>query len=215
MRHFTAESIRGLDEGFRRNLINSLHGARPALLVGTTSATGTDNLAVFSQVLHIGANPPLTGILFRPDSVERHTLTNIRNNGAFTLNTATTAMAKQVHQTSARYPQDVSEFAACGLTPIRMHSSRAPCVAESPIQIELRLVREIPITENGTILVVGEILHMYLRDDLLSDDGFVAHHIADSLAVAGLNAYFGLRNGQRLSYAKPDQPIQFEPLCEA
>ena len=92
MRHFTAESIAGLDERFRRNLINSLHGVRPALLVGTTSATGTDNLAVFSQVLHIGANPPLTGILFRPDSVERHTLTNIRNNGAFTLNTATTAM---------------------------------------------------------------------------------------------------------------------------
>jgi flavin reductase (DIM6/NTAB) family NADH-FMN oxidoreductase RutF len=182
------------------------------LLVGTTSATGTDNLAVFSQVLHIGANPPLTGILFRPDSVERHTLTNIRKNGAFTLNTATTAMAKQVHQTSARYPRDVSEFEACGLTSIRMHSSHAPCVAESPIQIVLRLVREIPITENGTILVVGEILHIYLQDDLISEDGFVAHHIADSLAVAGLDAYFGLRNGQRLSYAKPDEPIQCEPL---
>ena len=212
MRHFTAESIAGLDERFRRNLINSLHGVRPALLVGTTSATGTDNLAVFSQVLHIGANPPLTGILFRPDSVERHTLTNIRHNGAFTLNTATTAMAKQVHQTSARYPRDVSEFETCGLTSIRMHSLHAPCVAESPIQIVLRLVREIPITENGTILVVGEILHIYLQDDLISEDGFVAHHIADSLAVAGLDAYFGLRNGQRLSYAKPYQPIQCEPL---
>jgi hypothetical protein len=32
------------------------------------------------------------------------------------------------------------------------------------------------------------------------------------LAVAGLDAYFGLRNGQRLSYAKPDEPIQCEPL---
>jgi len=90
--------------------------------------------------------------------------------------------------------------------------THAPCVAESPIQIVLRLVREIPITENGTILVVGEILHIYLQDDLISEDGFVAHHIADSLAVAGLDAYFGLRNGQRLSYAKPDQPIQCEPL---
>jgi flavin reductase (DIM6/NTAB) family NADH-FMN oxidoreductase RutF len=212
MRHFSAESIAELDERFRRNLINSLHGVRPALLVGTTSKTGKHNLAVFSQVLHVGANPPLAGILFRPDSVERHTLTNIRDTGAFTLNSATTAMAEQVHRTSARYPRDVSEFEACGLTPAYLHASDAPCVAEAPIQIALRLVTELPIVENGTILVVGRMLHMSIRDDLVGDDGFVAHHLADSLAVAGLDAYYGLRDGQRLSYAKPDQPIESRPL---
>jgi hypothetical protein len=80
------------------------------------------------------------------------------------------------------------------------------------IQIALRLVTELPIVENGTILVVGRMLHMSIRDDLVGDDGFVAHHLADSLAVAGLDAYYGLRDGQRLSYAKPDQPIESTPL---
>jgi len=107
MKHFSAETISSLDDRFRRNLINSLHGVRPALLIGTASSSGNQNLAVFSQVLHIGANPPLTGILFRPDSIDRHTLTNIRETGFFTINTATTAMAEQVHQTSARYPDGV------------------------------------------------------------------------------------------------------------
>jgi flavin reductase (DIM6/NTAB) family NADH-FMN oxidoreductase RutF len=208
MKHFSAETISGLDDRFRRNLINSLHGVRPALLIGTASSAGNQNLAVFSQILHIGANPPLTGILFRPDSVDRHTLTNIRETGFFTINTATTAMAEQVHQTSARYHDGVSEFEQTGLTPAFTNGFQAPFVAESPVKIALQLVEEHPIERNGTILVIGQILHIFLREDILEEDGFVAHQKADSLAVAGLDAYFGLQNGQRFSYAKPDQPIR-------
>ena len=47
---------------------------------------GQTNLAIFSQIFHIGANPPLVGILVRPDSVDRHTLRNIRETSWFTIN---------------------------------------------------------------------------------------------------------------------------------
>ena len=76
------------------------------------------------------------------------------------------------------------------------------------MKIALQLAEEHPIERNRTILVIGQILHIFLREDILEDDGFVAHQKADSLAVAGLDAYFGLKNGQRFSYAKPDQPIR-------
>jgi flavin reductase (DIM6/NTAB) family NADH-FMN oxidoreductase RutF len=63
----------------RTNLINGLSGFKSALLIGTTNAKGQQNLAIFSNVVHIGANPPLMGLIHRPVSVEKHTYENIKS----------------------------------------------------------------------------------------------------------------------------------------
>jgi len=58
--------IRNLDRRYRATLINSLAGVRPAVLVGTRSNDGRSNLAIFNSIVHIGADPALYGLLFRP-----------------------------------------------------------------------------------------------------------------------------------------------------
>ena len=113
-----AAALEALPSRYRANLINGITGYKPALLVGTASAEGASNLAVFSNVFHVGASPPVLGLIVRPrpEGTERHTLDNILSNGAFSLNHITDRLLPQAHQTSARYPRDQSEFSATGLT---------------------------------------------------------------------------------------------------
>src|SRR5262249_11900675 len=58
-------------------------------------------------------------------------------------------------------------FAAAGLTPAPSERVRAPYVAESPLQLECTLYREIPL--GNSILVVGEVVLARVRDDVLTD----------------------------------------------
>ena len=99
-----AAALEALPSRYRANLINGITGYKPALLVGTASAEGASNLAVFSNVFHVGASPPVLGLIVRPrpEGTERHTLDNILSNGAFTLNHITDRLLPQAHQTSAR-----------------------------------------------------------------------------------------------------------------
>ncbi len=198
-------SILELPERYRRNLINSIHGAKSAFLVGTKSSAGISNVSVFSQVIHIGANPPLVGLLFRPDSVERHTLINIRETKVFTIQNIKQNFFKKAHQTSARYPSDVSEFQECNLTEQEIDNFHAPFVNESSIKLGLVLESEIPIQLNGTHLVVGKIEFIEIEDSAIEKDGFVDPEKTGSIVSVGLDAYFSLNKLARLSYAKPGQ----------
>jgi flavin reductase (DIM6/NTAB) family NADH-FMN oxidoreductase RutF len=47
----------------RVNLVNSLGGFKSICLIGTKSNTGHTNLAIFSSIFHIGANPALIAII--------------------------------------------------------------------------------------------------------------------------------------------------------
>lgn len=140
-----AIEISTLPKQQRTNLINGLSGFKSALLIGTTNVAGQQNLAIFSNVVHIGANPPLMGIIHRPVTVEKHTYENIKSTGCFTINHVPRKLYKNAHQTSARYDRETSEFEACGFTPEVKGNLPAPYVAESYVQIGLTLEEEIKI----------------------------------------------------------------------
>ena len=115
--HFTKGDIEALDKSNRTHLINSLSGFKSANLIGTQDLLGNTNLSIISSVIHLGAHPPLIGMIIRPHSVPRHTFENILQTGVYTVNQVNEAIYKQSHQTSARYDKNESEFDATGLTP--------------------------------------------------------------------------------------------------
>ena len=92
-----------MEERFRVFFVNALSGFKSANLVGTTSRDGHDNLAMFSSVVHLGANPPLLGMVSRPHSVRRDTLENIRATGYYTINHVHQSFFESAHQAAARY----------------------------------------------------------------------------------------------------------------
>jgi flavin reductase (DIM6/NTAB) family NADH-FMN oxidoreductase RutF len=200
--NYQHDDILTLPERFRRNLINSVHGFKSVALIGTINPDGVTNLAIFSQLFHIGANPPLVGMLVRPDSVGRHTLQNIRAIGWYTINHIQESFITAAHQTSARYVDDVSEFDEVGLTPEFLPNIPAPFVKESQVRYALRKLEETYLI-NGTVLVTGKIEFLQLPDECLGEDGFIDLHQAGTITSAGLDAYYSTHPISRLSYAKP------------
>jgi flavin reductase (DIM6/NTAB) family NADH-FMN oxidoreductase RutF len=199
----TKQNILEFEKLYRTNFFNSVSGFKSGNLIGSVSNEGKTNLAIFSSVIPVGANPPLMGLLMRPVSVVRHTYNNIKETGYFTINHINKEIYKQAHQTSARYDKDVSEFDECGLTPEYSETIKAPYVKESTIKIGLKFVEEQEIKANGTIFIVGEIVEIILPDDVVAKDGYVDIEKAGTIAISGLDSYHDTKRIARLSYAKP------------
>lgn len=195
--------IMDMEQRKRAQLINSISGFRSVALIGTIDTQGQTNLAIFSSIVHLGSNPPLLGFIMRPDSVERHTLSNIMEMGHYTINHIHQNMYEQAHQTSARYPKTMSEFDATQLTPLFQEGFVAPFVKESHIQIGMEFKERIPISINHTSMIIGEIKWIHFPDHCLSEDGFLDIEKAGSITSTGQESYHTTQLLQRLEYAKP------------
>ena len=206
-RTLTRADIDEMDDRYRVKFINSLPGFKSLNLIGTSDSSDQTNLCIVSTVTHFGSNPPLIGYVSRPDSVDRHTLSNIREMGCYSINHVSEEIYQQAHQTSARYRKEVSEFEATGLTPLWNDNKSIPFVAESPISIALSLVDTVEIPVNGTILVLGEVTEVRLAELLISSDGTIDLEAARTVSGSGLDGYFKTKKLARLSYAKPDKPV--------
>lgn len=200
---FNKDDIDQLEDRYRARLINSLSGFKSANLIGTTDGKGNHNLAIVSSVFHIGANPPLVGMIMRPHTVTRDTLENILEVREYTINQVNADIWKQAHQTSARYDAQTSEFDETGLTPEWGNGIAAPFVAESRLKYCLTLRETQTLEINGTVLVIGEITHLRIDDSAITKDGYVDIEALETVAVSGLDSYHLTRRLGRLSYAKP------------
>jgi flavin reductase (DIM6/NTAB) family NADH-FMN oxidoreductase RutF len=200
---YSLEQLLAMPGRQRGQMLNALSGIKGVHLLGTRSASGVDNLAVFNSVLHIGASPPALGLLFRPLTVQRDSYDNIHETGAFTLNLITANMLNAAHHCAAKWPTDTSEFTATGLTPLRTEHP-APFVAESPIAVGLTLVEEIPIAFNDTRLLIGAVQEVRVPAGAVAEDGWVRLDPYDIVSVAGLDSYYLGRLLARKSYAQPD-----------
>jgi flavin reductase (DIM6/NTAB) family NADH-FMN oxidoreductase RutF len=207
IKHFTSETLLDLEKHERAHLINSLGGFKSLALVGTSDSKGNTNLAVFSSVFHVGANPPLIGLIFRPSPPERNTYSNIIETGFYTINHVNETIYKQAHQTSARYDKEISEFDIIGLTPEYIDAFFAPYVAESNIQLGIEFKEKIDLTINNTVLIIGEITQIYIPEDCLSIDGFIDLEKANTVTCSGLDSYHKTVQIDRLSYAKPNKEV--------
>lgn len=211
-RYFSFVDLMGLEQRYRAAFINSLTGFKSVALIGTQNNNQQTNLAIFNSLIHIGANPPYIGFISRPDSVDRHTLSNIMETGYYTINHINENIYKQAHQTSARYPKDISEFDATHLTPDYKLGFKAPFVKESFIQMGVQFKERINISTNKTVLVIGQINQVYFPNDCLCDDGFLDVEKAETITCSGLDSYHKTERLSRLSYAKQDRDLSIAKL---
>jgi flavin reductase (DIM6/NTAB) family NADH-FMN oxidoreductase RutF len=155
----------------------------------------------------MGSAPPLLGILIRPRARPRHTLENILATGEYTLNHIHPEFLSQAHQTSAHYPREISEFQATGLKALYREGISAPFVLDSRVQISMKLREHLPIALNGTELVIGEVTGIWaLHSALDLQEGLIQLTETQSVAVGGLDQYYGLERLSRFQYAKPELP---------
>ena len=205
--HIDYNQILQLEKQKRVHLINSLGGFKSVALVGTSDENKNTNLSIFSSFFHIGANPPLIGMIFRPSPPERDTMRNILDTGFYTINHINESIFKKAHQTSARYDKGISEFDATGLNSEYKNDFFAPFVIESQIQLGIEFKERIDISINNTTMIVGEIVQIYIPENCLQEDGFIDIEKANTITCSGLDSYHKTIQLDRLSYAKPDKEI--------
>lgn len=202
LHHYTKEHILQMEQRQRAAFVNALSGFKSLNLLGTKNNQNQSNLAIFNSAVHVGAHPPLMGVIVRPDSVERHSYENIIETKYYTLNHVNQNIYKQAHQSSARYPRNISEFDACELTPEYKSNFFAPFVKEANVQIALELKEVIHIQSNGTIFLIGEVMHVFLPEASVQTDGFIDLEICQTIAGSGLDSYHQTIKIERLPYAK-------------
>lgn len=199
--------INQLTKTEKTHLINSLGGFKSVGLIGTQNKKGDTNLAIFSSIFHLGANPPLIALIFRPTPPVRDTFNTILETGFYTINHLNENIYKQAHQTSARYDATISEFDITGLTAEYKNDFPAPFVQESNIQIGVQFKEKIDIAINNTTMVIGEIIQIYFPENCQSQDGFIDLEKANTVTCSGLDCYHTTVKLDRLSYAKPNLEI--------
>ncbi|CAH6838505.1 flavin reductase family protein [Vibrio chagasii] len=199
--------LQAMEQRERTRLVNSLSGFKSANLIGSCDSQGAANLAVISSVVHLGSHPPLFGFIVRPCKRRRHTLDNILETKHFTINSIGADFFKKAHQTSARYPKEVSEFESVGLTPYYDDDFSAPFVLESALKIGLALKEHIQIESNHTQMLIGEVVMLHAPKNAFMPDGYLDLEALDTVTISGLDSYHVTQRLCRLSYAKPDEPL--------
>ena len=201
--HFTRDQINDLGKIKKINLINSCSGYKSANLIGTISKEGITNVAVFSSVTHLGSNPPTLGFILRPTTVPRDTYKNILESGVFTINHIFEDIIKDAHHTSAKYKEMISEFDMTSLEDEYHDDCIAPFVKGSPVQMEMKFIEEYHIKSNNVIHIIAEIKNLYVKDEIIQEDGFLNLSKAKVAAINGLDAYAIARNNTRFDYQRP------------
>lgn len=153
---------------------------RPIAFVSTLSEKGVANLAPFSFFNAFGSNPPV--VAFSParrgrDGTLKDTYRNLIDTGECVIQIVTHSMVEQVNVTSAEYPSDVDEFTKSGFTKVKSQIVKPFRVAESPFQMECKLIQMIHLGgKNGSgNLAVCEVLvfhvdrKMYVNGKILAE----------------------------------------------
>ncbi|MGS2726583.1 flavin reductase family protein [Psychroserpens sp. BH13MA-6] len=203
MIHIDNEQFDKFNHIYRINLINSCSGYKSANLIGTKSASGIENVAVFSSITHIGSNPPLLGFFLRPTTVMRNTYDNIKATGYYTINHIHESILEDAHHTSAKYDSEISEFDRTQLNAHYQNNFYAPFVKDAPLQLAMEYVEEYDIRANNTILLIGKIIGLYVKDHLLEDDGFINLSKAKIATINGLDGYAIPELKTRFEYQRP------------
>ena len=201
--HFNTDQINDLEKIKKINLINSCSGYKSANLIGSISNEGITNVAVFSSITHLGSNPPTLGFIVRPTTVPRDTYKNIMESGIFTINHVYEDILEDAHHTSAKYEEEISEFDITELEAEYHNDCKAPFVKGSPVQMEMRFIEEYHIKSNNVIHIIAEIKNLYVKDDILQEDGFLDLAKGKVAAINGLDAYAVAKNNSRFNYQRP------------
>ena len=208
---FTEEDILQMPKVKRLNIINSITGIKPANLISTIDERNRHNLAIFSSVVHLGSNPALIGFILRPQQkTRRHTYENILENGYYTINHLPNHKTLEGHYTSAKFDKETSEYDVCHFTPEFQHEFPVPYVKESFLKMGLKHVESIPIKYNGTVMIVGKILQVYVAKSSLSEEGYINLEEAKSVGISGLNTYYDLKKIASYPYARPHELPHFK-----
>lgn len=165
-------------------------GPRPICFASTVDKEGRPNLAPFSFFNVFSANPPI--VVFAPnnsgrDGTPKHTWLNVLEVPEVVVNIVDYAMVQQMNVASAPWERGVSEFETAGFTALQSDLIQPLRVAESPVQLECKVIGTQVLGEGGGAgnLVIAQVVRIHIQDKVLNDEGKIDPRKMDLVARMG------------------------------
>jgi len=182
-------------------MVNSI-GPRPIAWVSTISKNGVTNLGPFSFFQAVATNPPV--LMFVPrtnrDGSKKDTLLNIEAVKEFVVNVVSFADASAMNQSSTTLPHEESEFEFLKIESTPSIKIKPPRVSSAAIAFECVLHDIYPVGESSHV-IFGRIVHAYLNDSILSEDGLPDPAKLDLVGRMGRDTY--VRTTNRFDLDRP------------
>lgn len=167
----------------------------PTLLVAVRTGEGTANIVTVAWAGIVGGNPPLMAL----DIAASHYSTPfILREGNFTVNIPRSTQATEADYcgiVSGR--KDPDKPGTCGWTMVPSTQISSPLIAECPLNMECRLVKQVEAGKESFLL--AEILETHVDEEALGEDGKIDARLLDPLVFGADEQYYKL--GERVAKA--------------
>jgi flavin reductase (DIM6/NTAB) family NADH-FMN oxidoreductase RutF len=161
---------------------------QPTTLIGSLDEKNKVNLMTASWAGVVSKTPPTMAVSLNKG---RKTYANIRERGEFVVNMVPASLAAEADFCGIRSGSRVDKAATCGFTFEPAEQLQVPLLAESPLNLECRLVKEVAIGDYR--LLLGEILQVHALDSAFAEDGSIATRSFDPLVyLGGIREYWNL-----------------------
>jgi flavin reductase (DIM6/NTAB) family NADH-FMN oxidoreductase RutF len=123
----------------------------------------------------------------------KDTARNIRETEEFTVHIADHAMVERMEVCAIKFGPDVDEIAEAGLTTVPGEMVRSPRIPEAPAALECRRTMTLEVGRAREI-ILGEVLGIFVREDLVDDRLHVDQHGMDAIGRLGGHSYARTRD---------------------
>lgn len=137
----------------------------PTVMV-TCGDMNDSNIITIAWTGIINSEPPMTYVSVQRS---RHSYDIIRERREFVINVTTEDLVKSMDYCGVKSGRDVDKFSVCHLTKEPADEVAAPLIAESPVNLECRVV---DIKEMGThVMFMAEIVAVHIDDRYVDENG--------------------------------------------
>lgn len=158
----------------------------PAVMVSCQNGEEKPNIITVAWTSTSCSSPAMVSISIRP---ERYSHRIIKESGEFVVNLVSEELVYASDFCGVRSGRDMDKFETMKLTPSPSRTVKAPGIAESPVNIECKVVQIIPLGSHD--LFLGEVTGVTVDDRYLDENGKL-HLDAAGLTVYSHGAYYGL-----------------------
>lgn len=138
----------------------------PAVMVSVADNAGRTNIFTVAWTGTVCTNPPMVCISVRPSRYSHHMIVET---GGFVINLTTEELAHATDYCGVRSGREVDKWKEAKLTPVKSDLVKAPCIAESPVNIECRVVRTEHLGSHDMFL--AEVAAVHVDDRYMDGTG--------------------------------------------
>lgn len=138
----------------------------PAVMVSCGRENERPNIITVAWAGTVCSDPAMVSISVRP---ERYSYDIIKETGEFVVNLVTKDLVFATDYCGVKSGRDTDKFKEMKLTPLASQRVGAPGIAESPVNIECKVVKELALGSHT--MFIGEVVNVTVEDAYLDEKG--------------------------------------------